>query len=286
CPKLTAMPKSNRIVRGVAHIRGVTVPILDMGLAIGQRAIADADLASCFVIMAEYNKKTQGFLVRGVDRIVNKNWEEILPPPKGAGKDSYLTAVTRQDDQLVEIVDVEKILAEITPLNTKVRDGVVDQSLSNKVRESALKVLVVDDSSVARRQILHCMEAIGVEAITKNDGKQALEYLQSLVQDGSKISDHLALMISDVEMPEMDGYTLTANCKSDPQLRELFIMLHTSLSGVFNRAMLEKVGADDFLAKFSPDELAGRVSAILKERIGRASCREGVWSWDGIGSVE
>src|SRR5690606_40637301 len=87
-------------------------------------------------------------------------------------------------------------------------DGVVDQSLSNKVRESALKVLVVDDSSVARRQILNCMEAIGVEAITKNDGKQALEYLQSLVQDGSKISDHLALMISDVEMPEMDGYTL------------------------------------------------------------------------------
>lgn len=267
CPKLTAMPKSNRIVRGVAHIRGVTVPILDMGLAIGQRAIADADLASCFVIMAEYNKKTQGFLVRGVDRIVNKNWEEILPPPKGAGKDSYLTAVTRQDDQLVEIVDVEKILAEITPLNTKVRDGVVDQSLSNKVRESALKVLVVDDSSVARRQILNCMEAIGVEAVTKNDGKQALEYLQSLVQDGSKISDHLALMISDVEMPEMDGYTLTANCKSDPQLRELFIMLHTSLSGVFNRAMVEKVGADDFLAKFSPDELAGRVSAILKERM-------------------
>src|SRR5690606_16361479 len=169
CPKLTAMPKSNRIVRGIAHIRGATVPILDMGLAIGQRGITDQDLANCFVIMAEYNKKTQGFLVRGVDRIVNKNWEEILPPPKGAGKDSYLTAVTRQDDQLVEIVDVEKILAEITPLNTKVRDGVVDQSLSNKVRESALKVLVVDDSSVARRQILNCMEAIGVEAITKND---------------------------------------------------------------------------------------------------------------------
>lgn len=267
CPKLTAMPKSNRIVRGIAHIRGATVPILDMGLAIGQRSITDEDLARCFVIITEYNKKTQGFLVRGVDRIINKNWEEILPPPKGAGKENYLTAVTRQDDQLVEIVDVEKILAEITPVSTNVSAGVVDEALSERARAEALKVLVVDDSSVARRQILNCLETIGVQAITKNDGKQALEYLQSLVQDGSKISDHLALMISDVEMPEMDGYTLTANCKGDARLKELYIMLHTSLSGVFNRAMVEKVGADDFLAKFSPDELANRISMILKERM-------------------
>src|SRR5690606_7665746 len=115
--------------------------------------------------------------------------------------------------------------------------------------------------------IQHCMEACGIEVITKNDGRQALEYLESLVADGSKVNDHLALMISDVEMPEMDGYTLTNNCKNNMRLKDLYIMLHTSLSGIFNKAMVEKVGADDFMAKFNPDELADRVSAIIKERM-------------------
>lgn len=267
CPKLTAMPKSNPIVRGLAYIRGLTIPILDMGHAIGQRPIPDAELGTCFVIITEYNMRTQGFLVRGVDRIVNMNWEEIHPPPKGAGKDNYLTAVTRHDGKLVEIIDVEKILAELAPTNVMVSEGLIDQSVGQKAQQRALKVLVVDDSAVARRQILHCMDAIGIEAITKNDGKQALEFLQSLIEDGSKITDHLALMISDVEMPEMDGYTLTTNCKNNPRLKDLYIMLHTSLSGIFNKAMVEKVGANDFMAKFNPDELADRVSAIVKERM-------------------
>ncbi len=267
CPKLTSMPKSNPVVRGIAHVRGMTLPILDLSKAIGQRAIPDEALATSFVIITEYNRRTQGFLVGGVDRIINTNWEEMHPPPKGTGKENYLTAVTQLDNRLVEIIDVEKILAEVSPRRVEVSDGIVDQQLSAKVKERALKVLVVDDSMVARRQIQHCMEACGIEVITKNDGRQALEYLESLVADGSKVNDHLALMISDVEMPEMDGYTLTNNCKNNMRLKDLYIMLHTSLSGIFNKAMVEKVGADDFMAKFNPDELANRVSAIVKERM-------------------
>jgi two-component system chemotaxis response regulator CheV len=98
---------------------------------------------------------------------------------------------------------------------------------------------------------------------SRNDGKQALEYLRELTADGSRITDHVSMVISDVEMPEMDGYTLVARCKNDPALKDLYIMLHTSLSGIFNRAMVQKVGADDFMAKFSPDELAERVMEIL-----------------------
>src|SRR5690606_4972970 len=159
CPKLTSMPKSNPVVRGIAHVRGMTLPILDLSKAIGQRAIPEEALATSFVIITEYNRRTQGFLVGGVDRIVNTNWEAMHPPPKGTGKDSYLTAVTQLDDRLVEIIDVEKILAEISPGRVEISAGVIDPSLSAKVKERALKVLVVDDSMVARRQIQHCMEA-------------------------------------------------------------------------------------------------------------------------------
>lgn len=99
--------------------------------------------------------------------------------------------------------------------------------------------------------------------VTKNDGRQALDYLKEITADGSRAADHLCLIISDVEMPEMDGYTLVTKCKNEPAIKDVFIMLHTSLSGVFNKAMVQKVGADDFMAKFSPDELAERVMEIV-----------------------
>ncbi len=124
-------------------------------------------------------------------------------------------------------------------------------------------VLVVDDSSVARRQVERCLRAIGMEVITQDDGKKALDYLKKITEDGSNASDHLSMIISDVEMPEMDGYTLVTRCKNDPALRDVFIMLHTSLSGVFNTAMVRKVGADEFMAKFSADELAEKVMEII-----------------------
>ncbi|WP_369602668.1 chemotaxis protein CheV [Hahella sp. SMD15-11] len=267
CPRLTMMPKRHPAVRGVAHIRGGTIPILDMGMATGLPPVPEDKIQQCFVIITEYNRKTQGFLVQGVERIVNMNWGDIHPPPKGAGKDNYLTAVTRLDDKLVEIIDVEKILSEVAPARENVSEGVIAEDVVEEARR--LKVLVVDDSAVARRQIMHCMKAVGVEVESKNNGREALDYLKSLVEDGSDISDHLVLMISDVEMPEMDGYTLTTQCKQDPRLQSLYIMLHTSLSGVFNKAMVQKVGADDFMAKFSPDELASRVASIIKERTGQ-----------------
>ncbi|WP_020406888.1 chemotaxis protein CheV [Hahella ganghwensis] len=263
CPKLTMMPQRHPVVRGVAHIRGETIPIMDMGLATGQKPVPENEINNSFVIITEYNRKTQGFLVSGVERIVNLNWEEMHPPPKGAGKDNYLTAVTRLEDRMIEVIDVEKILAEVAPSRDTVDSEYIDPEVHSRAQE--YRVLVVDDSTVARRQIVHCMEAIGVDVVTKNDGKQAHEYLKSLVADGSRIRDHISLMISDVEMPEMDGYTLTSQCKNDPDLKDLYIMLHTSLSGVFNKAMVAKVGADDFMAKFNPDELAQRISTILKD---------------------
>ncbi len=255
CPKLTHMPKSSPIVRGVASIRGGTIPILDLAMATGAAPLDSIDNA--FVIITEYNTKVQGFLVHSVERIVNMNWEDIHPPPKGTGRDHYLTAVTRIDNQLVEIIDVEKILAEVAPVSEHISAGVVDAEVQHKAL--SLRVLTVDDSSVARKQVTRCLQTVGVEVTALNDGRQALEFLRKLVDEGKKPEEEFLMMISDIEMPEMDGYTLTAEIRNDPRMQKLHIILHTSLSGVFNQAMVKKVGADDFLAKFRPDDLAARV---------------------------
>jgi len=260
CPKLTIMPKSNPVVCGVANIRGATIPILDLALATGSSGLQDRQ--SPFVIITEYNTKTQGFLVRSVERIVNMNWEEIHPPPKGTGRDHYLTAVTRVDNQLVEIIDVEKILAEVAPTSETISVGVVDAETAHKA--VSLRVLTVDDSSVARKQVTRCLQTVGVDVVALNDGRQALDYLRKLVDEGKKPEEEFLMMISDIEMPEMDGYTLTAEIRNDPRMQKLPIILHTSLSGVFNPAMVKTVGAADFLAKFRPDDLASRVVDRIK----------------------
>ncbi|WP_122601057.1 chemotaxis protein CheV [Pseudomonas viridiflava] len=259
CPKLTIMPKSSPIVRGVASIRGGTIPIMDLAMATGSTGMIS--LVNSFVIITEYNTKVQGFLVHSVERIVNMNWEEIHPPPKGTGRDHYLTAVTRVDNQLVEIIDVEKILAEVAPISEEVSVGVINEEVLHKA--ISLRVLTVDDSSVARKQVSRCLETVGVEVVALNDGRQALDYLRKMVEEGKKPHEEFLMMISDIEMPEMDGYTLTAAIRNDPRMQKMHITLHTSLSGVFNQAMVKKVGADDFLAKFRPDDLAARVVARI-----------------------
>jgi two-component system chemotaxis response regulator CheV len=258
CPRLTAMPKLHPFVRGVAHIRGQTISVIDLSMATGGRPVQD--LSQAFIIIAEYNRSVQGFLVGNVERIINMNWESILPPPKGAGRYNYMTAVTEIDGELIEILDVEKILDEISPVNTDVSADVVASSEEHHTRGSL--VMVADDSSVARKQVQKALNAIGVECIMAKDGKDALNMLKDMAKKGP-ITDQIRVLISDIEMPEMDGYTLTAEIRSNPELKGLHVILHTSLSGVFNHAMVQKVGADNFIAKFHPDELAKAVQDAM-----------------------
>ena len=258
CPPLTNMPKSNAYIRGVAHIRGQTISVIDLSMAVGGPAIEN--IKDSFIITAEYNRSVQGFLVGGVERIVNMNWEKIMPPPSGAGRYSYLTAVTEIENELVEILDVEKILNEICPVNTEVSADVVGEGEFQKDLGERI-VFIADDSAVARNQVKRALEPLGVQTELAKNGKEALLRLREIAQLDCQndITERVGLLISDVEMPEMDGYTLTAEIKADPKLSPLHVILHTSLSGVFNQAMIEKVGADDFIAKFNPDELATAV---------------------------
>ncbi len=270
CPPLTELPQRNPVVRGVSHIRGGTIPIMDMGMAIGRRALPDP--SECFVIITEYNRRSQGFLVQAVERIVNMNWSDIQPPPEGTGKENYLTAVTNVEGRLVEIIDVEKILAEVSPLPEEVTVDVIEDGIG----ETTVKkhILISDDSVIARKQIQRVVERLGIQTTLVKDGREALDFLKAMAEEGKNVNEELLMVISDIEMPEMDGYTFTSEVRLDPRLKDLHIVLHTSLSGVFNEAMVQKVGANDFLAKFHPDELALRVNDRVIEMTGESLLRD------------
>ena len=261
CPPLTVLPHSHPVVRGVANMRGKTIPVLDLAKAIGRRPLAET--VGNFVIITEFNRTVQGFLVKMVDRIVNMNWEQILPPPNGAGREHYLTAVTEVDGALVEIIDVEKILSEVIGVSETIsKDILANAAASQEGREQHPHVLVADDSVVARNQIKRTLDQLGIPSTLAPDGKKALDLLLQWAEHEPERLNTLTMLISDVEMPEMDGYTLTTKLRGDPRLKDIFVLLHTSLSGVFNNAMVEKVGANQFIAKFKPDFLA---DAVLKQ---------------------
>lgn len=186
-----------------------------------------------------------------------------MPPPPTAGRAHYLTAITRlADNSLVEIVDVEKVLAEISPFSTDVSE----ELMSDQVRELARgkEVMVVDDSQTARDQVRKTLEHLDMKVVEAVNGTDALEQLKAFASLGD-ITEKFLMVITDAEMPEMDGYRLTTEIRDNPDLKGLYIILHTSLSGSFNKAMVQKVGCDDFLPKFESERLAAKVLDHVKE---------------------
>ncbi|WP_295720392.1 chemotaxis protein [uncultured Halovibrio sp.] len=258
-PKLTAIPQRHPVVEGVTHLRGTTVPVINLGAAIGMKPQEVSDDAS--LIITEYNRRTQAFLIGGVERILNMNWEEIESPPKTTGRGHYLTAITRHEEKLVEIIDVEKVLSEIVPYTTSLSEGLVDDEVIATAQGK--RILVVDDSPVALNQARDTIEQLDIEVVTAGNGAEGLARLQAMAQNGE--IDQLLMVITDAEMPEMDGYRLTTEIREDSRLKHLHVALHTSLSGDFNQAMVDRVGCDDFLSKFRPDELAELVQNYLRK---------------------
>ncbi|EGH10814.1 chemotaxis protein CheV, partial [Pseudomonas amygdali pv. morsprunorum str. M302280] len=165
------------------------------------------------------------------------------------------------DDQLVEIIDVEKVLAEIVPYNAKVsREKLEDPVLENA---RGREVLLVDDSKVALSQLRDTLSQLGLKLHVASDGLKALNMLKGWADAGENVQEKLLMVFTDAEMPEMDGYRLTTEIRNDPRLRSLYIVLHTSLSGSFNESMVKKVGCDNFLSKFQPDKLV----EVVRERL-------------------
>ena len=256
CPPLRRVPQSNRHVRGVLHTRGQTVAVIDLASVLGM--VPCADSGDEFVVITEYNGRVQGYRVAKVERIVNLRWDEIHAPPSGVGASNYLTAVVTVDGRLIEILDVERVLAEIVGI-----DEVVSAPLragQDRLTKRPRHAFVADDSMVARRQISKVLEQMGFTYEVAENGRIAWEMLKAAAAEQPILSKY-CMLISDIEMPEMDGYTLTKMIKSDPALKQLYVCLHTSLSGSFNQPMADSVGADRLVPKFVADDLA----AVLRE---------------------
>lgn len=253
CPSLTRVPRSHALIRGVTKLRGQTLPIIDLERALGGTGVADT--CAAFVIVAEFNSTVQGFLVSAVDSIVNVNWEDMKPPPRGIERNSYMTAITQIDDKLIEVIDVERVLAEIRGM-----DGEISAPPAGEDRIAARPVFVVDDSSVACGQIRRALHSAGLECVIARNGREALTMLQGWADEGP-VDEHISVVISDIEMPEKDGYTLTQDIRRDARLAHLYVLLHSSLSGGFNKGMVSRAGANLFLPKFHPEEL---VQAVLE----------------------
>jgi two-component system chemotaxis response regulator CheV len=254
------MPHRHSSVCGVVNLRGQTLPVVDLSRAIGLRPLVPDERST--IIVTEYNRTVQAFLVGGVDRIVNLNWEAVMPPPTTAGRQHYLTSITKVDDELVEVIDVEKVLAEIVPYDTSISA----ERLADPILERARgrEVLCVDDSSVALSQLRETLSQLGLKIHTASDGLKGLNMLKAWADAGEVLTDKLLMVFTDAEMPEMDGYRLTTEIRHDPRLRDLYVVLHTSLSGSFNLAMVQKVGCDNFLSKFQPEKLVDVIQDRLK----------------------
>lgn len=271
-PPLTEIPDRNELVVGVTHLRGQTIPVIDLRRAIKMgTTVIDKDST---IIVTEYNMTVQAFLVAGVERIVNMNWNEILPPPAGAGRAHYLTAISRMDDRIVEIIDVEKVLAEITPYNGEISEDWIDHELVQQIQGK--QILIADDSQVALNQVSGVLTKLGIDVVATHNGLEAYQVLEAWKAEGKDITNDVLMLITDAEMPEMDGYMLTTEIRKDPLLKDMFIVLHTSLSGNFNKAMVEKVGCDGFLSKFQPEKLTREVQRIIRKKLGIAEKEEDI----------
>jgi len=259
-PNLTEMPHRHSCICGVTHFRGQTVPVINLSQAIGMRPLEVSK--ESIIIVTEYNRSVQAFLVGGIKQIVNMTWEEIMPPPRAAGRAHYLTAITRHQDKLVEIIDVEKVLSEISPSSTDVSENFLNNDLVSTVEGRF--VLVVDDSPVAIAQAKGTLEKLGLRVITASNGLMAHQMLLNWADESKEKIYECLMVLTDAEMPEMDGYRLTTEIRQDERLSHLQVVMHTSLSGSFNKAMAERVGCNRLLSKFQPDELAEAVLDYIK----------------------
>jgi len=263
-PPLFQLPGLPPQFSGVSNVRGRSVPVLDLGRAIAHPERDHAPDAPGYLVVTEFNRAIQGFLVSDVERIVNIAVEDIHPPPELGVNTTHLTAVTRFQDRLVQIIDVESVIAEITQARMSMT---LPASMALPIESIQQQILVVDDSRVARHQIRNVLEQLKVNATLLSDGRQALDHLLQVYASGENPANRYAMVISDIEMPVMDGYTLTTEIRRHSGLKDLYVLLHTSLSGVFNNAMIEQVGANAFVAKYTPNELAEHVVKRLAETV-------------------
>ncbi|THF66501.1 chemotaxis protein CheV [Pseudothauera nasutitermitis] len=263
-PAITAAPEMPSSVEGMVSLRGVLVPVVDLAKYVG----IGSDTPREIMIVTEYNGHTQGFLVEAVDTILRLDWAQMRVPPDMlvANMGGLVTAVTElPGNKLVMMLDVEKVLSE----TTRYDDEYLFQNIEPLASEyGEHTVYFADDSSVARKQITRTLDALGVRYVSSVNGRAAWEELKKVAayaeSSGRRVRDLVSLVLTDVEMPEMDGYILTKSIKSDPRFEGVPVIMHSSLSGMSNQNLGKSVGVDEYVPKFEPQRLASTLRRLLR----------------------
>jgi two-component system chemotaxis response regulator CheV len=252
---------------GVVNLRGQIIPVIDLCSVVGCVPKSGLNI----MLVTEFARSTQGFAVESVEEIVRLDWSQVLSAEQSAAG-GMVTSIARldgdkEDTRLAQVLDVEQILRQITPKDVKDVDS--ETIGARLVIKPGSVILAADDSAVARGLIGQALDAIGAPYIMTKTGKEAWEKLQSIaavaLAEGKPLRDKVAMVLTDLEMPEMDGFTLTRNIKQDDRFRGLPVVIHSSLSGTTNEDHVKSVGADAYVAKFVADELA----ATIREVVGR-----------------
>ncbi|SDH18730.1 two-component system, chemotaxis family, response regulator CheV [Pseudomonas benzenivorans] len=249
CPGLTKVPNRHPHVRGVATLRGAALIVVDLARAIGESGGSDSR-DGCLIV-TELSRSRQGLHVQSVERIVQCSTRDVRPPPAGAGAKAFITGVTQIEGAIVQILDIEKVLHEIAPA---LPEEVDEQSLSDAERRllRGRRVLVVDDSQVALQQTLASLRKLELDCQAVRSAASALDLLLSRQQAGQPIE----VLVSDIEMPEMDGYSLVRAIRQNASIGQTYVLLHTSLDSTMNTEKARSVGANDVLTKFSAVDLS------------------------------
>lgn len=252
---VTAMVNSEKGVKGILTIRDKTIAVIDMGEVVGLGPIPDNELSQSYIVVTDCQRKIVGFVVSKIDKIVETNWREIKQPDKKLGAGVFITGTVEVADEFIQLIDVELVLNKVFPPDPLAALAVVTDLQREKLKP--MNILVVDDSMTARRQLTDVLELLHVPFHVTDDGHKALEYMREQATQGHAVN----LLVSDIEMPGLDGYELTFEVRNTPALANAYIILHTSLSSSISVGQAHQVGANEALTKFDAKEL---VLAMLR----------------------
>ena len=266
-PDLIKVPESDASLVGMANIRGRAVPVIDLNHYCGYESSPEHKI----LIVTEFNNSTQGFMVSEVDDIIQLAWSQIVEPSEliSQNHDNMLTAMSKlEDERILLLIDVEKIIAEVLGSRFETE---LDQVGSEETDDGAY-VFFADDSGVARMQVGRLLDKMNLAHESAHNGRDAWQMLDKAATEaeeaGGKVSDHLLAVVTDVEMPHMDGYVLTTKIKEDARFNGVPVMMHSSLSAGQNKKLGMKVGADAYVAKLIASEFSSTLSGLIAKAQG------------------
>jgi len=266
-PTITAMAGSSPHMMGVVDLRGQIIPVIDLPAVTGCTPKTGLNI----LLITEYARTTQAFAVESVEDIVRLDWRQVLSA-EGNAAGGMVTSIARLDgdnsQRLAQVLDVETILRQVMP---PTEPDVDSASIGTHVDiKPGSVILAADDSLIARTMIEQGLEAMGLPFIMCKTGKEAWDQLQAIAAseeaEGRTVRDRIALVLTDLEMPEMDGFTLTRNIKQDPRFSKIPVVIHSSLTGSTNEAHVRNVGADAYVAKFVAEDLAVALRKALQPK--------------------